>query len=364
VLPPREYIGAVESIPSVARYVEELQASGAVYAVDGDLYFRVASDPSFGSVARLDREQMIATFAERGGDPERPGKEDPLDCLVWQLARPDEPAWDTPLGHGRPGWHIECAAMAMSLLGEQSDIHVGGVDLVFPHHENEIAICQAATGKPPARYWIHSGLVTVGGRKMSRSSGNAIFVGDVLERGYTGRQLRYYLLSQHYRQPFNFSYPGLDAACGSLQRIDDCVRKLRTVGGGKAHPEMARLVAEFEAGFREALYDDLNVAVAGATVLHLVRGTNRRLDSGQVGEPDAGAVLGALGEADAVLGVLAPDDLPTPNDTVAALVADREAARQAQDFVRADELRARIEAEGYSLEDTPRGPQVRPRRGA
>jgi len=365
IKPAADYPRASDHADAMIALTRRLVEGGFAYEKLRSVYFNIGKFAEYGTLSGMDMKKVRLGATV---DLDSYEKDDPRDFTLLKRSTLGElkrgVSHKTEWGNVRPGWHIECAAMAMSLLGEQSDIHVGGVDLVFPHHENEIAICQAATGKPPARYWIHSGLVTVGGRKMSRSSGNAIFVGDVLERGYTGRQLRYYLLSQHYRQPFNFSYPGLDAACGSLQRIDDCVRKLRTVGGGKAHPEMARLVAEFEAGFREALYDDLNVAVAGAAVLHLVRGTNRRLDSGQVGEPDAGAVLGALGEADAVLGVLAPDDLPTPNDTVAALVADREAARQAQDFVRADELRARIEAEGYSLEDTPRGPQVRPRRGA
>jgi cysteinyl-tRNA synthetase len=238
------------------------------------------------------------------------------------------------------------------------------VDLVFPHHENEIAICQAATGKAPARYWIHSGLVMTEGRKMSRSSGSAVFVRDVLERGYSGRQLRYYLLSQHYRQPFNFSYAGLEAACTSLERIDDCVRKLRAVSDGRPHPEIGRLVSDFEAGFREALFDDLNVSVANAALLHLVRGANRWLARGQMGRSDANALLAALAEADTVLGVLEPGESPPPSETVAALVADRERAREAQDFARADELRARIEAAGYVLEDTPRGPQLRPRRSS
>ena len=217
VLPPREYIGAVESIPSVARYVEELQASGAVYAVDGDLYFRVASDPSFGSVARLDREQMIATFAERGGDPERPGKEDPLDCLVWQLARPDEPAWDTPLGHGRPGWHIECAAIALDHLGMTFDVQGGGTDLAFPHHEMSASEGQVLTKATPfARHYVHSAMVSWQGHKMSKSRGNLVFVSALRHEGVDPAAIRLSLLAHHYRAEWSWTEQGLEGATKRL----------------------------------------------------------------------------------------------------------------------------------------------------
>jgi cysteinyl-tRNA synthetase len=363
-------VKAAEDYPRASDYADDMIAltrrliqGGFAYEKLRSVYFNIGRFADYGTLSGMDVEKVRLGATV---DLDSYEKDDPRDFTLFKRSTLGElkrgVSHKTEWGNVRPGWHVECAAMAMSLLGEQSDIHVGGVDLVFPHHENEIAICQAATGKAPARYWIHSGLVMVEGRKMSRSSGNAVVVGDVLERGYSGRQLRYYLLSQHYRQPFNFSYPGLDGACGSLQRIDDCVHKLRAVSGGKAHPEIGRLVTEFEAGFREALYDDLNVSVANAALLHLVRGLNGWLARGQVGEPDAAAALAALGTADAVLGVLAPDDLPVPSDRIATLVADREAAREARDFARADELRAQIEADGYSLEDTPEGPQIRPPR--
>jgi cysteinyl-tRNA synthetase len=363
-------VKAAEDYPRASEYADDMVAltrrlveGGFAYEKLRSVYFNIGKFADYGTLSGMDTRKIRhgATV-----DLDSYEKDDPRDFTLLKRSTLGElkrrVSHKTEWGNVRPGWHIECAAMAMSLLGEQSDIHVGGVDLVFPHHENEIAICQAATGKAPARYWIHSGLVMVEGRKMSRSSDNAVFVREVLERGYTGRQLRYYLLSQHYRQPFNFSYAGLEAACASLERIDDCVRKLRTVRGGKAHPEIARLVTEFKASFREALFDDLNVSVASAALLHLVRSVNRWLGRGQVGQPDAETVLAALAETDGVLGVLAPSDAPAPSDAIAALLADREAARGAQDFTRADELRARIEAEGYLLEDTPQGPQLRPRR--
>jgi len=358
-----EYPRASEHADEMIALTRRLVQGGFAYEKLRSVYFNIGRFADYGALSGMDVKKIRPGATV---DLDSYEKDDPRDFTLLKRSTLGElkrgVSHKTEWGNVRPGWHVECAAMAMSLLGEQFDIHVGGVDLVFPHHENEIAICQAATGKAPARCWIHSGLVMVEGRKMSRSSGNAVSVRDVLERGYTGRQLRYYLLSQHYRQPFNFSYPALDGACGSLQRVDDCVRKLRAVRGGKAHPEIGRLVTEFEAAFREALYDDLNIPVAGAGLLHLVRGLNRWLTGGQVGQPDAEAALAALGEADTVLGLMAPDERPVPSDTIAALVADREAAREAREFARADELRARIEAEGYVLEDTPEGPQLRPRR--
>ncbi len=218
VLPPRDYIGAVESIPSVARYVEELQAKGAVYAVDSDLYFRVGSDPEFGSVARLDRERMIEIFAERGGDPARPGKEDPLDCLVWQSERPDEPAWDTPLGHGRPGWHIECAAIALDHLGMTFDVQGGGTDLAFPHHEMSASEAQVLQGAFPfARHYVHSAMVSWEGHKMSKSRGNLVFVSALRHEGVDPNAIRLALLAHHYRSDWAWTPQGLEGAGARLQ---------------------------------------------------------------------------------------------------------------------------------------------------
>jgi cysteinyl-tRNA synthetase len=253
--------------------------------------------------------------------------------------------------------------MAMSLLGEQSDIHIGGTDLIFPHHENEIAICHALTGKSPAKYWIHSGLVMVEGRKMSRSTGNSVTVRDLLERGYTGRQIRFLLLNQHYRQPLHFSYGALDAAAGSLNRLDECVRNLRQVSGGDAHEDTALLVAELESELREALFDDLNISAAVAALFHFVRRVNRRRARGQLSGPDAATVLGALSRADAVLGLelTGPPLGHDEREQIEELVRRRDAARQAQDYATADALRSEIESKGAIVEDTPEGTRWRSR---
>jgi len=219
VLPPDHYIGAVESIPSVARKVMQLQESGDVYAVDDDLYFRVRNDERFGSIAGLDEDDMVAVFAERGGDPGREGKEHPLDCLVWQNARPEEPAWDTPLGHGRPGWHIECAAIALDYLGPTIDIQGGGSDLAFPHHEMGASEVHRLTGEWPfARHYVHSGMVAWQGHKMSKSRGNLVFVSQLVREGTDPMAIRLALLAHHYRTDWVWTPHGLEGAHERLQR--------------------------------------------------------------------------------------------------------------------------------------------------
>lgn len=252
VLPPRDYIGAVESIPSVARYVQELQERGAVYAVDDDLYFRVHQDPGFGSLSRATREVMEATFAERGGDPQRPGKEDPLDCLVWQSERPDEPAWNTPLGHGRPGWHIECTAIALDHLGMGFDVQGGGSDLIFPHHEMCAAEAQVITGTTPlAHHYVHSGMVAWQGHKMSKSRGNLVFVSQLRHEGVEPAAIRLALLAHHYRTDWAWTPQGLQGA-------QDRLTLWRSAAERDRGPDGDALVARI----RSALANDLRTPAA------------------------------------------------------------------------------------------------------
>jgi L-cysteine:1D-myo-inositol 2-amino-2-deoxy-alpha-D-glucopyranoside ligase len=252
VLPPRDYIGAVESIPSVAKYVEDLQARGSVYAVDGDLYFRVHEDARFGSVSRLDRAAMEKVFGERGGDPQRPGKEDPLDCLVWQSARPDEPAWNTRLGHGRPGWHIECTAIALDHLGMGFDVQGGGSDLIFPHHEMCASEARVLTAEEPfAHHYVHAGMVAWQGHKMSKSRGNLVFVSQLRHEGVEPAAIRLALLAHHYRGDWAWTPHGLE---GAQKRLELWRRGARAAAGPDAMPTLARV--------REVLADDLRAPYA------------------------------------------------------------------------------------------------------
>ena len=200
VLPPREYIGAVESIPSVVERIEQLLASGAAYRVDDDIYFSVAADPDFGFVSSYPRDTMLALFGERGGDPGRVGKRDPLDPLLWQAERPGEPAWDTQFGHGRPGWHIECTAIALDHLGNGFDVQGGGSDLIFPHHEMGTSQAHLVTGERPfAKHFVHAGMVGLNGQKMSKSKGNLVFVSRLRDDGHHPMAIRLALLAHHYR---------------------------------------------------------------------------------------------------------------------------------------------------------------------
>jgi L-cysteine:1D-myo-inositol 2-amino-2-deoxy-alpha-D-glucopyranoside ligase len=284
VLPPDEYVGAVEAIPSVAGHVLTLQERGAVYAVDSDLYFRVRSDPTFGAVSGLSDDRMREVFAERGGDPERPGKEDPLDCLVWQSARPDEPAWDSALGHGRPGWHIECAAIALDHLGTGIDVQGGGTDLVFPHHEMSAAEAQVITGERPfARHYVHSAMVSWQGHKMSKSRGNLVFVSQLRHAGVDPMAIRLALLAHHYRAPWAWSDEGLAGAVSRLERWRAAVSR-------PSGPDAERVVARM----RAALADDLRApAVVDAVDDWVMAGPG----------DDAGAPGRVADAVDALLGV-------------------------------------------------------------
>ncbi len=287
VLPPKDYIGAVESIPSVARHVEDLQAMGAVYAVDSDLYFRVRHDPAFGSVAGLDDATMLAIFAERGGDPARPGKDDPLDCLVWQSARPDEPAWDTPLGHGRPGWHIECAAIALDHLGMTIDVQGGGTDLAFPHHEMSASEAQVLRQAHPfARHYVHSAMVGWQGHKMSKSRGNLVFVSALRHEGVDPMAIRLALLAHHYRTEWEWTQHGLDEA---VSRLAAWRAAASAADGSRRRATVAAV--------RAALADDLRAPDALAAV-------DAWVTAQQAGEGDDSDAPGQISDlVDALLGV-------------------------------------------------------------
>jgi L-cysteine:1D-myo-inositol 2-amino-2-deoxy-alpha-D-glucopyranoside ligase len=291
VLPPRHYVGAVESIPSVIAYVEKLQAAGAVYDVDGDLYFRVHADERFGSIAGLGAEAMHEVFGERGGDPYRPGKEHPLDCLVWQLERPGEPAWDSPFGRGRPGWHIECTAIALEHLDSPVDVQGGGRDLAFPHHEMGAAEAHVATGTwPYARHYTHTGMVGLDGEKMSKSRGNLVFVSALRREGHEPAAIRLALLAHHYRHDWEWTDADLPAA---EERLAAWRAAVAATGAPSAAPVLDEL--------RARLADDLDAPGALAAVDRWAETT--RLRSGAPGAEDATAGDTVRAAVDALLGV-------------------------------------------------------------
>ncbi|MDX6744304.1 cysteine--1-D-myo-inosityl 2-amino-2-deoxy-alpha-D-glucopyranoside ligase [Actinocorallia sp. A-T 12471] len=249
VIPPAHYVGAVEAIPVIVEMIEELKTAGLTYELDGDLYFPVTADPNFGEVSGLSAAEMLPLFAERGGDPSRPGKKDPLDALLWLAHRPGEPAWDSPFGKGRPGWHIECSAISLRHLGMSFDVEGGGSDLTFPHHEFSASHAQAATGEHPhARAYVHAGMVGLDGEKMSKSRGNLVFVSKLRASGTDPMAIRLALLAHHYRADWEWTAPQLDAAAERLSRWRAAVERPTAAPAAPVLAEVrAALAADLDA---------------------------------------------------------------------------------------------------------------------
>jgi cysteinyl-tRNA synthetase len=358
------YPTATGHIDAMVELVKRLEAAGHTYRTDdGSIWFRIASFPEYGKLSRIDLSGM------RDGarvESDEYDKEDPKDFALWKAAKPGEEAWDTELGRGRPGWHIECSAMSMAYLGETFDIHTGGVDNIFPHHENEIAQSEAATGRPLARMWLHAEHLIVDGQKMAKSLGNFFTLRDLLEHGYRPRAIRYLLLSVHYRQQLNFTFAGLDQAAASIERLSDFVRRVEELPpGGAPDEELAARSRRAREAFDEALDDDLNTSRALAAVFEWVRDANRAMDEGRASAADRPALEAVLEAFDAVYDVLTPDpDELRLDQGVRALIDERESARRARDWGRADVLRGRLEELGILVEDTPAGPRWKRSSGA
>ena len=349
---------ATEHIPEMIALIETLIAKGHAYVTDGSVFFKIASDPRYGALSGFDLDQ--ARQGERVASDEY-GKEDVRDFGLWKAVKPGEPSWDSPWGPGRPGWHIECSAMSLRYLGETFDLHCGGVDLIFPHHENEIAQSESATGKPFVRTWLHAEHLIVDGQKMSKSLGNQYTLPDLLSRGCSPRALRYLFLSVHYRQKLNFTFESLDGAMGALRRVDEMRFRLQHAAEkGGADARLADAGAKLRQDFAAGLADDLNFAVALADLFAYVREVNVAIEEGRIGEGDRQRVLDALKDVDRVLGVLDPAEWPTGQTEddaaeIERLIADRNAARKSRDFAASDRIRDELAARGIVLEDTPQG---------
>jgi cysteinyl-tRNA synthetase len=349
---------ATECVAEIIALIGTLMDKGVAYrADDGSVYFSIKKFPQYGKLARLKMEEL--KLGARVSHDEY-AKESLSDFALWKAwnEKDGDVAWDSPWGRGRPGWHIECSAMSMKLLGESFDLHCGGEDLIFPHHEDEIAQSEAATGKPFVKYWLHSAHLMVNGEKMSKSAGNFYTLRDLLTKGWTGREVRYALASVHYRLPLNFTMDGLEGARSSLGRIDELRLKLKELTSTVAPTEGGADVDRAVKGFEEALDDDLNIAAALGVLFEFVRDTNKRLDSRSVSPQEAAAMLGAWERFDSVLGVGPATAAEVPLE-IQRLVEERQGARKSKNFKRADEIRAELTRLGWVLEDTAQGARVK-----
>jgi cysteinyl-tRNA synthetase len=361
-LEPHQKPRATEFMPDIIAVIEKLIARGLAYkATDGSVYFSIEKyrgcGCTYGQLVKLNFEEM--RVGERVKSDEY-AKESVADFALWKTRVPDDGSvfWPSPWGDGRPGWHIECSAMSMKLLGPSFDLHLGGEDLMFPHHEDEIAQSEGAGGQLPGqrfvKYWLHGAHLLVEGKKMSKSLGNFFTLRDLLGQGFAGRELRYLLLTSHYRETFNFTRDGLQGARTALGRIDECLGKLRELAGATvAEPDPALV-----AGFTAALDNDLNIAGAWGIVFDWVRETNRRITENALTPPQAAAAVAAWGRINTVLGIPAASESGAPPELV-ALLDERQAARKAKDFKRSDAIRDELKAKGWVIEDTPRGPKLK-----
>jgi cysteinyl-tRNA synthetase len=287
-------------------------------------------------------------------------KEAVADFALWKARTPEDGAisWPSPWGEGRPGWHIECSAMSMKLLGPSFDLHLGGEDLMFPHHEDEIAQSEGASVQPKGqrfvKYWLHAAHLLVEGKKMSKSLGNFFTLRDLLAKGFSGREVRYLLLTAHYRGTFNFTIENLQGARTSLHRIDECLGKLREIAGNSSGKEDAALLQRFS----DALDDDLNIAAAWGAIFEWITETNRRLAENKMDATAAAAELAAWTKIDSVLGVGIQREVEVPEE-ITALLEARQGARKAKDFQRGDAIRDELKSKGWLIEDTPKGARVK-----
>ncbi len=356
-----EYPAATDHLPEMLVLIQKLFDNGLAYkSDDGSVYFSVSKLPSYGKLANLDRETLRAGTRVAQDEYE---KESYGDFALWKGwdEKDGDVAWDSPWGRGRPGWHIECSAMAMKYLGESFDIHTGGIDNLFPHHENEIAQSEGATGKPFVKYWMHCAHLQVNGEKMSKSLGNFYTLRELIEKGWSGREIRYVLINGHYRQPLNFTFDALDSARVSLARIDECVDGVTERAGGAAAGALPKFAVDAEKEFTAAVNDDLNVPGGLAVVYNLVRESNSAVHADRISAEEAAAVLALFARFDEVLGVISferREDQDVPAE-VQALVDARAKARAEKNWAESDRIRDELATMGWSIRDSKDGQKVK-----
>jgi len=354
VRPADNYPRATAFIPQMVALVERLNDRGHTYAADGSTYFRVATLPDYGKLSRVE----IDTTSEYSRiEADEYEKESARDFVLWKAKKENEPSWPTSIGEGRPGWHLECSAMSMELLGETFDIHTGAVDLIFPHHENEIAQSEGATGKPFVRFWIHGEHLNVDAQKMSKSLGNIYTVGEIKAMDYTPLALRYALLSVPHRTKLNFTQQSLDDAKSALARIESFLIRLDEVAGSAprdaAHADDSAeaMIGKLLTDFQEAMDDDLNTAGALGAIFTFIRDANTAIDAGRISAGDAAGMRAAMMKIDPVLDIFPKLDQSMDTE-IEKLIEQRNAARKARNFAESDRIRDELLARGIILEDT------------
>ena len=363
---PEHWIRATDHIEDMVRLIERLQKKTFTYETEGSLYYRIAKFPEYGKLSKID---VTGIQAGARVDNDRYEKESARDFALWKAPKPGEHFWKTAIGPGRPGWHIECSAMAMKYLGDTLDIHTGGIDLAFPHHENEIAQSEGATGKPLSRYWLHAEHLLVEGEKMSKSLGNFFTVRDLFAKGYKPSALRFALASVPYRKQLNFTFDGLQSAASSVERLRNFTDRLKQgkFPAGKQEG-MAERIAQATEEFDAGLSDDLNTARALAAIFDLVREANIAMDKGEFRKGDVAAIQEFLSSFDKVFAVLEDNDAAKlkevgygsaesgPSDSdIEKLIADRNAARVSRDFASSDRIRKELADHGIVIEDSKDG---------
>ena len=344
---------ATDHIPEMIELIRRIAQAGHAYESGGSTYFRISSWDGYGKLSRLDASGILSGARV---DSDEYDKDDARDFVLWKASRDGEPSWDSPFGSGRPGWHLECSAMAMAYLGETFDIHTGGVDLQFPHHENEIAQSESATGQPFARFWVHAEHLLVDGKKMAKSAGNFYTLRDLIERGFAADAIRYLLVSTPHRKQLNFTFEGLQGAAAAIERLRNFQRRLASAPGRVNNPQTSAEKVEAELQFREALDDDLNTAGALGAVFEYIRSANSAMDSGHFGPSNVAEARDLLDRFDKVFAVLEPPAAQrVPAEEIEGLIRERVAARKARDFARADGIRDELAARGVALRDSPAG---------
>lgn len=363
---PEHLVRATDHIADMVKLIQKLEGKGLTYRSDGSIYYRIAKFPAYGRLSKVD---LTGIQAGARVEVDRYEKADARDFALWKAPKPGEHFWETEIGPGRPGWHIECSAMAMKYLGDTLDVHTGGIDLAFPHHENEIAQSEAATGRPFVKCWLHAEHLIIDGEKMSKSLGNFYTLRDLFKKGHKPSTVRYLLASVPYRRQLNFTADGIRQAASSVERLRNFVARLKEgkfpTGSNTAMGQRAqKAIADFEAG----LSDDLNTAVALAAIFDLVRDVNTAIDRGEFRQQDAPHALSAMKKFDQILAVLEDNDqaklqaigfatsgAEISPEEIETLIAERQKTREQRNFKRADEIRQQLAERGILLEDSRDG---------